>query len=180
MSWRGARGHPVSAPSRHPFVPLWFFEETTGTLRFTGPTYSGDGKPLIDGEWMVTCGDGIMEAISVAYMFHKLSLEDWMAFSERFGTPGVLGRTKAAKESDEGRAMAEAVAAFGTDFEGVIYGDTGEIQEALKLVESARTGDAPFQPMVERMERTIVALCRGADLGTLSGEQCARCLASGG
>ena len=150
------------------YVPLWFFEETTGTLRFTGPLYSAEGLPLTDGEWMVTCGDGIMEAISVAYMFHKLSLEDWVNFSERFGTPGVLGRTKAAKGTPEGDAMEAAVAAFGTDFEGVIFGEDGTVKEALTLIESSRTGDQPFQPMVERMERTIVALCRGADLGTIS------------
>lgn len=149
------------------YVPLWFFEETTGRLRYTGPNYTSTGQELKPGEWMVTCGDGIMEAISVAYMFAKMSLEDWVSFSERFGTPGVLGKTKAAKGSDEGNAMADAVAAFGTDFEGVIYGHDGA-EKPIELIESARTGDAPFEPMVERMERTIVALCRGSDLGTLS------------
>jgi phage gp29-like protein len=153
------------------FVPLWFFTETTGELRFTGPLYQSEGEPLKDGEWMVTCGDGIMEAISVAWMFHKLSLEDWVNFSERFGTPGVLGRTKAAKDSPEGEAMREAVSAFGTDFEGVIYGDDGTLKDALSLIESSRTGDQPFEPMVARMERTIVALCRGADLGTISSKE---------
>lgn len=150
------------------FVPLWFFEETTGALRYTGPLYSGTGKPLEPGEWMVTSGDGIMEAISTAYIFWKLSLEDAMNHSERFGSPGVMGRTRAAKGSDEGNAMEEAVAAFGTDYEGVIYGDDGSVANPISLIESSRTGDGPFDSRIEHMEKTIVALCRGADLGTLS------------
>jgi phage gp29-like protein len=160
LVWRPSRaGLSVDAT----FVPLWFFEETGGTLRYTGPTGGLGTGELKPGEWMVTTGDGIMEAISVCYLFKKLSLEDWVNFSEKFGLPGIHGLTDAVKGSGEWDDFVAALGDFANDFVTA----TNRSAE-IKLIESSRTGDQPFQPMVERMERAIVALCRGADLGTLS------------
>jgi len=77
------------------FVPLWFFEARTGRLRYLEQESAIDGKEMVDREWLVTVGDGIMEACSVAYMFKSLPLKDWLALSEKFGMPGLLGKTDA-------------------------------------------------------------------------------------
>lgn len=91
-----ASGGGLSAEFK--FVPLWFFENRTGKLRFLPEENSRDGVDLEDGEWMVTVEDGLMEASSIAYMFKTLPLKDWLIFCEKFGIPPVIGKTNAAKE----------------------------------------------------------------------------------
>ena len=154
------------------FTPLWFFENTTGRLRFLSlPLGGSEGTALEDGGWMITKGDGLMEACSVAYMFKNLPLKDWLSYSDKFGTPGVLGRTNAAEDSDAGRSMAAAVAAFGQNWSGTVYGDDGAIKEPLSLITAAGgAGTLPFQPLIERMDRAMASLWRGSDLSTMSAD----------
>ncbi|MBN1403817.1 MAG: DUF935 family protein, partial [Opitutales bacterium] len=73
------------------FVPLWFFENRTGRLRFLPSEHALEGEPLEPGRWMLTCGAGIMEACSVAYLYKHLPLRDWLLYCERNGMPGVRG-----------------------------------------------------------------------------------------
>ena len=148
------------------FVPLWFFEATTAKLRFTR-NYFGSimGEDMAAEEWLVTVGDGILEALAVCYMFKTMSLKDWVAFSEKFGTPGVLGKTNAPKDSPGWTAMEDAVKSFGQDWTAVCNAEGG-----IELVEAkGGSGSLPFPPLVERMDRAIAAICRGADLSTMSG-----------
>ena len=153
------------------FVPLWFFENRTGKLRFLHiPLGGAEGEPLDEGGWMVTKGDGLMEACSIAYMFKNLPLKDWLAYSDKFGTPGVLGQTSAAKGSDGGNAMRDAVASFGQNWSGVIYGADGAIKEPISLVTASGEGTLPFPPLIERMDRAMAALWRGSDLSTMSAD----------
>lgn len=112
--------------------------------------------------------DGLGEALAVCYMFKRLSLQDWLAFSEKFSVPGILGRTKAAADSDEGRTMAESVAAYASEWAGVIYGDDGTIPEPIKIIQTPGAESQPPQELARYMDRMIAALVRGADLGTLS------------
>lgn len=146
------------------YVPLQFFEATTGKLRFLRNYLSQmDGEEMRSTDWLVTVGDGIMEPLAVAYMFKQLSLKDWVAYNEKHGTPGVLGKTSAAKDSPEWQALAEAVASFSQDFAAVMNeGST------IELVKSDGAASLPFPPLVERMDRVIATICRGADLSTLS------------
>src|SRR5713101_1381259 len=117
------------------FVPLWFFENRTGNVRFLKiPLGGAEGEDLEQGGWMITKGDGLMEACSVAYMFKNLPLKDWLAYSDKFGTPGILGQTDAGKGSEAGDAMRDAVQNFGQNWSGVIYGAAGAIKEPLSLV----------------------------------------------
>lgn len=48
------------------FVPLWFFENTTGKLRLLKSINSTDSIPLNPKNWLITIGDGLMESSSIA------------------------------------------------------------------------------------------------------------------
>lgn len=147
------------------FVPLWLFENRTGQLRYTGPDGLINGTALERDAWMIHCGDGLMKSLSICRMFKSLSLQDWLNFSEKFGIPGVHGETSAAKDTPEWNAFVEALAAFANDWVTATSQGT-----KINLIESSKTGDQPFEPMVERMSRAMIALCRGSDLGTLSSQ----------
>ncbi len=151
------------------FVPLWMFENRTGTLRYLPSTSATQGEALADGEWMVTVGDGLMIACCIGYLAKRSSFNDWLIFSEKFSVPGVLGRTTAKMGSAEGEAMREAVESFGHDWVGVIYEDDGAHGEPIKLVQAQ--GSPQGQPMpaiIERVDRKFAALYRGADLSSMS------------
>lgn len=146
------------------FCPLWFFENRTGRLRFIQTPFGVDGIDMREGDWLVTVGDGLMEACSVAYMFKQMSLKDWVAFSEKFGLPGVLGKTDATKDSPEWQAMLDAVKSLVNDWSAVCN-RSAEI-ELLEPKNGA--SNLPFPPLVEYMDRKIAAIWRGADLSTIS------------
>jgi|GEM_PF-1546588 len=145
-------------------VPLQFFEATTGKLRFL-QNYLGqtEGQEMAEGEWLVTVGDGIMEALSVGYMFKQLSLKHWVAFNELFGTPIRVGKTNATKDSPEWQAMETALQQIGEDFAAVINDGS-----SIEFIDAKVQGSAQFQPLVDRMDRALATICRGADLSTLS------------
>ena len=151
------------------FAPLWFFENRTGRLRFLPFVGSGEGMPLEEGGWMVTKGDGLMEACSVAWMFKHLPLKDWLVYSEKFGIPPVIGRTAGGPDSDAGKGMARAVSAFGNEFASVIYGDDGSGKIDVMDV-GKNSGALPFPGLIERMDRAMCALWRGSDLSTMSAD----------
>ena len=159
---RDEEGRPAMTAELR-FVPLYLFENTSGRLRYTGPQLSGEGRDLEDGGWMTTVGDGIMKAVSVAWMFKRLSLSDWLQYSEKFGIPGIHGTTPAQKGTAEFAAFVDALEAFASDW--VMASAQGS---EVKLIEVGKTGDAPFSPMVERMDRQIAILMLGSDLATLS------------
>lgn len=153
------------------FVPLWFFENRSGRLQFLKlPLGGANGEPLEPGGWMITKGDGIMEACSIAYMFKNMPLKDWVSYSDKFGTPGVLGQTNAAKGSEAGEALKAAVASFGQNWSGVVYGADGSIKEPISLITARGDGTLPFPSLVERMDRAMISLWRGSDLSTLSAD----------
>jgi phage gp29-like protein len=146
-------------------VPLWFFENTSSRLRFLPNAYGGlAGNEMSEDEWLVTVADGLMEVLSVCYMFKQMSLKDWVSFNDKFGTPGIHALTDAAKDTAEWRALEDAVADFSQNWEAV----TNRGAE-FKLIEAKNSGGTnPFQPLIERMDRAIAIICRGADLSTVS------------
>lgn len=146
------------------FCPLWWFENRTGNLQFLPTEGAVEGVPMADGEWLVTVGEGIMECSSVAYVFKHLPLKDWLNYSEKFGFPGLLGKTSAAKDSPEWTAMEDAVGNFSNDWAAVC-----SQQDTIEMVE-AKGGaqNLPYPPLVEYCDRAIAARWRGADLSTIS------------
>lgn len=147
------------------FCPLWFFEHLTGKLRFLpAESYGEGGIEMQPGEWLVTIAEGLMEASSVAFLYKNLALKDWLSFCEKFGFPGVLGKTDAPRDSDSWKAMEEAVRNFMNDW-AAVASRTDEIS----LIETQKTGTAiPFPSFVDYMDRQVAALWRGADLSTIS------------
>jgi hypothetical protein len=78
--------------------------------------------------------------------------------------PGLLGKTPATLDSDEWKAMEDAVRNFMNDWAAVVN-QGGEIT----LVEPKSGGaNLPFPPLVEYCDRAIAARWRGADLSTIS------------
>lgn len=151
------------------FCPLWWFEGTIGRLRFLPTEFAIYGTDMEPGGWLVTVGDGIMEACSVAYVYKNLPLRDWLRYTEKFGTPGLLGRTTASVDSPEWNNLTEAIAKFGQDWSAIC-----NKENSIEFVEAAATtGEGPFAPLVEKMDRAITTLWRGGDLGTLSSRNAA-------
>jgi phage gp29-like protein len=172
VSFRYAAHHLVfdrqagGVTAKFEFVPLWFFENTEGALRFVESGTGSMGEELDPAEWMLTCGDGLMESCSVAYFAKRLVWQDLLAFCEKFGMPGVLGRTNAAEGSAAGQAVAAAVERFASDFAGVLYNDDGSGK--LELITAQATGTVPMAEVIDRIDRKMSALYRGADLSTMS------------
>lgn len=154
-------GRELRAELRH--VPLALFENTEGRLRYTGPYGQATGQELDPEGWMITVGEGLMKAISLCWMGKRLSLQDWLNFSERFGLPGVHGTTSAQLGTPEWNEFVRALEEFANNW--VMASSTGS---EVKLVEAGKTGDAPFKPMVDRMDAAIARLVRGGDLSTIS------------
>ena len=151
-------------------VPLYFFENRSGRLRFTGPENRADGMPLEDNGWMITVADGLGEALSICWMFKRLGIQDLMAFSEKFSVPGVLGRTSAKKDSPEGIAMRDSVLAYASEWVGLIYGDDGAVTDPIKVVQTPSGASMPPMIIAEYFDRMIATLVRGGDLSTISRE----------
>lgn len=150
------------------FCPLWWFEGTQGRLRFLPTEFAIYGVDMTPAGWLVTVGDGIMEACSVAYMFKHLPLRDWLSSSEKFGMPGIVGCTDAALDSPEWNAFVETIRNFSQDWSAVFNRNN-----SIELIEPKSQGEGPFAPLVEKMDRAITTLWRGADLGTMSAHNAA-------
>jgi hypothetical protein len=149
------------------FCPIWWFEGTRGKLRFLDSEFQIYGRDMLPGQWLVTVGEGLMEAISICYTFKWLAMKSWLSLLDKFGQPGIHGKTSATKGSKEWNDFVEAVKEFSQEWSAVTN-QSGEIN----LVEAKSTvsGNGPFEPLVEKMDRVITQLMRGGDLGTTSGQ----------
>jgi hypothetical protein len=175
VSYRYAVHHIVWSPRRDglsatfEYVPLWLFENKTGKLRFLRNPFNVNGENMEPGEWLVTAGEGLMIAVSIGWLAKRDTYNDWLIFSSRFSTPGILGRTRAAQDSPEGRAMKQAVMAFGRELKAVCYGDDGTIKDPIQIIQADGTPTGqPMPSLIERIDRKFSALYRGNDLGTMS------------
>jgi phage gp29-like protein len=176
VSYRYAAHHIIWEPrpdgtlrATFEYVPLWMFENRTGSLRYLKSPSAQSGELLTDGEWMVTTGDGLMISCCIGYLAKRSAFNDWLIFSEKFSVPGVLGRTTGKKGSPEAEAMRAAVESFGHDWVAVVYGDDGTHAEPIKLVQAQGNPSAmPMPAVIERVDRKFAALYRGADLSSMS------------
>jgi len=147
------------------FVPLWFFEMTTGRLRFSLNGTEAGAQPLEEGGWMITTGDGIMVACSILYMFKSLPMRDWVNYTEKFGFPLPHLGVNASPDSKEWQAAAAALSGI-VNNSSFLYNNNGG---AVFGVESfGSTGQLPFEALIDRCDRRMAALWRGSDLSTFS------------
>ncbi|MDR3143892.1 MAG: DUF935 domain-containing protein [Puniceicoccales bacterium] len=150
------------------FVPLWFFENHDGRLKFLVNEGATSGIPLEPGAWLITTGDGLMEACSIAYLFKHLPLRDWLVYCERNGMPGVKGVTDAVPGTEQWEAARDAVEDFGAEFNALMSAGT-----EISAIDISSKGELPYPKLIDRMDRAISALWRGSDLATLSRENSA-------
>jgi phage gp29-like protein len=160
MEWRGGMGGLTATAH---YVPLYFLENTTGVLRFGGVTGTYPGAPMDRKNWLIGVGKPLMKAVTVAYVFKRLSLADWLNLSEKFGIPGVHYETLARRGTDDWNDALRALESFGNDL--MMLTTQGE---KLNLITAQMSGEGPFAPMVERMDRAMTRIVMGADLSTMS------------
>jgi len=147
------------------FTPLWYFENTTGKLRFLNGLSDLSGTDLEPAEWMVHTGEGLMEACAVAYMFKHLPLQDWLLYSEKFGMPIPVITCPDQVDSDGWKAAEGAAEAIGA-CDGVVVSSNTKIE----FPTFGNAANLPYPEMIERMDRALAALWRGADLSTMSAD----------
>ena len=144
-------------------VPLWHFENRTGSLRFLPTTTACDGVDMKPGEWMVTTGDGVGIAAALCACMKRMGLVDWMVYNERCGMPLLHGSTGAAYGSDQWNNLNKAIKNIARYTQ--ILTDSSTKVEAIPLGGGAAI---PYPQLVEWCDRAIAALYRGADLSTVS------------
>lgn len=145
------------------FVPLWYFEATTGKLRLLTTPGALTGEDLAPGQWLITTGDALMVACSRAFLFKHYPLQAWLDFSDRFGLPGMRGITSAARGTPDFTLMEETLQTFMKELSVVT-----NTSESIDVVDLKGSGQPPFADLVERMDRVMASLWRGADLSTIS------------
>lgn len=156
------------------FVPLWFFENTSGTLRFL--PFGGFGIHGQDldwrGEWMVTSGRGAMFAAAGSYVFKRLTFQDWTIFNERYAQQKVVGQTTAQKGTTAGDAMAEIVGNFNSDMGIVLYESQAGAELPISLLGPEGTVSVDlFERFLDRQDRKMTVMFRGSDLRNMSREK---------
>lgn len=147
------------------FVPLWFFENRTGALRYLPYELALDGIPLDWGGWLVTVGDGLGIATSILYIYKQLGQKSWANFIDKYGMPFIIGKTDAAYGSPEWGQMVAAVSGIQSD--GSMVTNLAAQIEALK-VEGLGSSDTPQHKFIDYINRQIAIVWRGGDLSTNS------------
>ncbi|MEO7933216.1 MAG: DUF935 family protein [Chthoniobacterales bacterium] len=150
------------------YVPLWYFENTTGTLRFLpmGNASGITGQDMNwDGEWMVTVGRGLMFAGAGCLIFKRLTFQDWTIFNERFAQGKPIGQTTAGKDTPQGQAMRQLIEDFNGDQGIVIY--DAQISDKPPISVLGPTGTASvdiFERFLDRQDRKLMMMYRGGDM----------------
>lgn len=142
--------------------PVWFFENTTGDLRFS-PTPGAPGEEMADMDWLVGACDGIGQATAIAWMFKRLPLRDWLTACKKFGIPFLHGTSDAQPGSREWQEFVTALGAFAND--GAVVTSPGS---SIVPVEVKNMANMPMKDLVEWADRALTSLWRGSDLGTMS------------
>lgn len=144
-------------------VPLWFFENRTGRLRYLAEDYAMTGQELKESDWMITTGEGVMRACAICYMFKHLSQNDRLIYSEKWGFPVSIGKSEGKPGDDVWDQMEDAIA----DLSG---GDSIVISEnaSIELKEVGASGDHPAKQIIDDARRAMTILWMGADLSTIS------------
>lgn len=164
--WDTSRAPSLSAEVRH--VPLWFFENTQGYLRFKKSSTDTEGVDLEPGGWMVSVSNAaLMEATAVCFIIKRFAQGDWACCSERFGTPTPVYNSTANRNTPEWNEAVETLANLANGCGMVLA--AGEVFD---LKQPAGTGE-PFKTLVDSMDRYIALIWRGSDLSTLSADNAA-------
>jgi len=144
--------------------PLWLFENTSGKLRIlNSENQIENGKTLNPSQWLISCGDGLMLASSIAYLFKQIPLRDWLIYCERNGMPGIKAKTDAFPGTPQWESACQAVNDFGAEFNAVLSQGTD-----IEAIDISTKGELPYKDIIERTDRMLCALWRGGDLSSMS------------
>lgn len=147
------------------YVPLWFFENRTGRLRFLEHSGASVGAPMEEREWLVCVAEiALMEPTSVIYYAKNGGWKNWLVFAERYGFPLLKARSDAPWGSKEYNEFYAALQRFRNGYALLLSGTSDA-----EIVQASGAG-APFERIVANSDRAIAALWRGSDLGTLSSQ----------
>jgi hypothetical protein len=144
-------------------VPLDWMENTTSRLRYLPSEAAIMGADLEEEGWMITCGPGIMIPCVIAYLVKRLAMASWLTYAEKHAMPGIVGKTKSQKGSDDWVAMKELVSNFSQDFAGVLA-----IDEVLEKIDFSAAGPLPYKELLQAADQAVTIIWRGADLSTVS------------
>lgn len=147
-------------------VPLRFFENVTGELRYCPEGHEVEGQPMPEAEWLVHAGEGLMTAASVLVHYKRGGMGAFVQFVEKFGVPALFMTTAAAQGSAEWDQHVEALEAFYNDWAGVFSAGSD-----LKPIETHNTGQSPHERLIDLCDRGLAILFRGGDLATLSNQK---------
>ena len=145
------------------FVPLWFFENRTGQLRFLPYELALQGVPIEPGGWMVHMAEGLFPSLSILYLYKQMGLKGWVAYMDKFAIPFLHAKTMADYESTEWNSLVSAMQNFASDG-GIVTKSTTE----LNPIVMGSQGEAPHAPFCDRMDRAIARVVRGGDLSSMS------------
>jgi hypothetical protein len=146
-------------------VPVDLCESTTGRLRYLPTGYGTAGQDMPPGTWHVAVGHGLMRAAGYLYLGKHLALTDWLGYTERYGLP--FPWATAPEGTGPGTTAWDQLR---TTLAG-IHGGGGALLSAgstLQTLQVPGTGALPHPDLVDRMDRAMATLYRGADLSTMS------------
>jgi len=171
------------------FVPQYFFEETRGVQRYTGPI-GGLGRtitpedPQVDqapgskpksreidpNGWFIAKANGwVGKAIAICQLYKALALRDLMNYSQRFGVPWVHGKTPAAYGTQEYNNFVDTVKAAANDAVIITTEMPGVVGESkIDLITPSGTGENVPLTILKEMNQRMTSILRGADLMTTS------------
>ncbi len=168
-------GAPVPALSAEmEYVPLWFFENTSGTLRLLRHGgYGGIGEDCNwEGEWMVTSGEGMMFAAAGCYIFKRLTFQDWTIYNERYGQQKVIGMTTARADSDAGRALTSIVQDFNGDMGIALHECQSTDKPPISLLGPEGTASVDvFERFLDRQDEKMTVMFRGGGQANIASQQ---------
>ena len=161
--WNPSDAPRLSAEVRH--VPLWFFENKDGVLKFKKSSFDTDGVELEKGGWLVGVADSpMMEATAVCWIIKRFAQADWACCSQRFGTPTPVYGSTAQRGTPEWEEAVETLSQLANGC-GIVTA-SGETFD-LKLPNGT---SEPFKTLCDEMNRNIALIWRGCDLSTLSAD----------
>lgn len=147
------------------FVPLYFFENTTGSLRLLRSPNSIEGVALNPSKWLITAtSNPLMVASSVCFLLKQMSVADWLVFSRRFGSALAWLKTDAPRGSKEWMEMTDMLANI--DNESSFLTGTGEDLSLLQVSGQ----NAPFKEIIDHLSRLVITMWQGSDLATMSSQ----------
>lgn len=146
-------------------MPLECFTLDNGVLKFLPNEYSIDNGIALDPrEWLVSSS---MQPLGIAslilYYYKRNPLKDWLIYCRRYVLPAIQAKTGAQFNGNEWRALEASLKYFGQDWAMV----TGKDVE-LNPVDRSAQGELPYEKLIDRCDRCLATLWRGADLGTMS------------